>query len=225
MLRAVILLLLVLGIPCNAGDSEWRQVDIPPKKGDISKNIHVVFDKSGSMGVSELAKAYKEIEMLIMQNTDEFNLSVTAFGADHLRMSVVDKDCKLGKNWMAMPSAVHYKRIMEWLTYANVNNGGSQIVTSLKEIIKENKKDLTVIVISDTNLSSLEQTFKIIREARKKETHHPFKLGFVNVTHSASSLIYKRIKEHKCWYVSTPKPKPIPKNLELDLDDDDFWND
>ena len=219
-----LLLTLLLLVPCLAGDMASKQKDIPPKKGDISKNIHVIFDKSGSMSMDKLAKAYKEIEMITMQNTDEFNLAVTAFGGNHCRLKFKDKECSVGDNWLAMPSADHYKRIMGWLTFVPIDTGGSQIVTALKEILKENKKNVTIIVITDCDITSVAETFKLITDARKDKKHHEFKLGFVNVDSRTTEGFYKEVKKNKCWYVSTPPPAPLLKEeIPLDLDDDDFW--
>ena len=179
-------------LPCFAE----MNPDIPPEKGDITKNIHVLFDRSGSMGMTQLAAAYKEVEAIVMQNTDEFNIAVSVFGTNHLRLKVKDKECKLGENWMAMPSMLHYKTILNFVENAPVDGGSTQITTAIEEIVKENKQNVTIIVISDCDIEDIYRPLATLKKSKTK-----FKVGFVNVTRRIATHTYQAIKENGCWYI------------------------
>lgn len=176
--------------------------NIPPRKGDITKNIHVLFDTSGSMTVGNFVRGYKEIEMMATEGTDEFNLAVSVFAVGHLRMKVKDPDCKLKPNWMAMPSDDHAKEIVPWIKKTNLFNGGTYLLPLIKEIFKENKKDVTIIIISDCLIIDGVRALDYIKKQRENDKTHDIKVGFVNTDRYVQVNLYERIKKDGYWYVS-----------------------
>ncbi len=211
-------ILLLLLFPCFGGeDPVPKTLDLPPKKGDVTKNIHVLFDVSGSISDSARSLAFKEVQMLAMQGSDEFNLAVSVFADGHLRMAVKDPDCKLKPNWMGMPSAHHYKYLTNWLTNIQILAWATRLDSAIAAIIKENQENVTVIIISDCEFEKFPESVGMILKARKSKGHNPFKVGFVNVSPNIGASIYKRIKKNKFWYVNVaPKPEPEEEEEEDD---------
>lgn len=217
-MRLNVLLAAVLALflqPCFANSPDERQPDLPPRKGDVTKNVHVLFDVSASLTTDGLARAYGEVQLLVMQGTDEFNLAVTAFAAGHARMTVSDPDCKLKPNWMGMPSAAHYKSLMSWLKGISLPSWNTRIDTALRAIIKENKENVTIIVISDCDITNFSEAIALVQAARKTKGHHPFKMGFVNVSDTMGDDVYNTIKKNKFWYVNVA-PREEPEEREED---------
>ena len=196
-------ILFLLAFLCSSVEPHFK--DIPPKKGDITKNIHILFDKSGSMSISDFERGYKEIEAMAMQGTDEFNLALTVFAADTLRMKVKDPDCKLKPNWMSMPSAIHASRLIPWVKRASVIDGSTCLLPAIKRVIEENKENVTVIVISDCIISDGVDSLDYIEFETKKKGVNKIKLGFVNVSKTTYVQLYQKIKKNGHWYISVYK--------------------
>jgi hypothetical protein len=205
-----LLLVIFLFLSSSAFGQGPPQPDISPKKGDITKNIHIVFDKSGSMNYSDFEKGYAEVEKIIMQNSDEFNMAVTVFANGHIRMPARDKDCSLGKNWLAMPSAIHYMNVMKWIRSNGPDNGSTNIRSAVKDILKENKERVTIIIISDCIIDDISDALNDIRvavAAKGKDKRHPIKIGFINVNEYMPNDTYKDMVKSKCWYICLGRKK------------------
>lgn len=194
------LLLVLILLPCFAGEPKTK--DIPPKKGDITKNIHVVFDRSFSMTVDNFKQGYKEVEALTMQGTDEFNLAITAFAANSIRMRVKDPDCKLKPNWMSMPSAIHARDMLKWIGEVQLIDSDTLLTGAIRGILKENKENVTIIVISDCIISDGVAVLDYIKSETAKKNVHNVKVGFVNVDKTTHIKFYERIKKDGHWYIS-----------------------
>jgi hypothetical protein len=189
-------------LPCFAGTQGQTFDDIPPKKGDITKNIHVIFDKSGSMSVSDFRRGYKEVEMLAMQGTDEYNLALTVFANGSSRLKVKDPDCKLKPNWMSMPSAIHAQRLVPWIQKSGVDDSETILLPVIKKVFEENKKNVTIIVISDCIIPDGVEALDYIKTQKSNKKTHDIKIGFVNVGGSTGYVsVYRRIKKDGHWYI------------------------
>lgn len=184
-MRALIILLLFCNITFAAGD-------IPPNKGDVTKNIHILLDYSGSMTPPDLENQLNQFLSIAMQQIDEYNLSVTIFGGNYYRM-VPGPNCDLSaelKGWMSMPSANNIKAIRQWINDISliVDKGNTRGISPIRNALREDIKELSVIVISDCvfdDKSTMYNGFDSLEEHRK---NNPGRLGFIDIDSCANEL-------------------------------------
>lgn len=174
--------------------------DIPPQKGDVSKNIHIIFDKSYSMTTDDFKIAYKEIEEIVTTGTDEFNIAVTAFGNTHERMIVKDDSCKIGANWMSMPSLENSQKIMKWIKGVKVGNS-TFMYSAIADVLRDNKKDVTVIIISDCSIDDIVSCVRLIEKARQTKEHNKFNVGFVDTDYLVPKYLHESVKKLGGFYI------------------------
>lgn len=195
MLKSLIYSICFLAIFCQA---DFRPDNIMPEKGYITKNIHMVFDRSCSMTIENYQAGYTFVSQVIGQNTDEFNLAASAFGLNYQRFKIKDPECKLGPNWMAMPSMENFNRTMSFLQTAPVHNAATNLTLPLKRALDEKVDNLTIVVVSDCIFTSERSLIKLI-SGIKKNIH----VVFIDIdSPDIDKEIYKLIKKNNWKYVS-----------------------
>jgi len=166
--------------------------NILPQPGDIRKNIHILFDQSGSMSLSEHQAALQQIEAIVSQAFDEFNLKVTAFGHGHATL-IPSKDggfdiLEEAPTWMSLPSQNNLDRVKNWLGSKQVESSHTQALGATLAALAEDIDDLTIIVVSDCILDDgepLSDAIKIAQKEREKRHFDVAGFGFINISDSA----------------------------------------
>lgn len=193
---------------------------LPPGRGEITENIHIIVDKSGSMTSDELSIAIDETLTIAGQGLENLNVAITTFGGDHQRLRYVDKESKIGPNWLCMPSADNLKRIKAHLA-APINNYATFVRPPLQLALNEKVKKLTVIVISDLLFGRLDN---LSADLKKMTKGKDVVVGFVGINAAVGkkSTMFKLCKKNKAWLINIkqeeekedviilPGPIPIP---------------
>lgn len=173
---------------------------IAPRKGDISKVIHIIIDKSGSMTEEQLQIALSEALTIASQGMEDLHVAVTLFGQSWLRMAHNNPDSPIGKNWVQLPSKPGLKAIQKFLGMA-IDGRDTLLYMPLRLAIQEKqieKHDLTIIVISDfklSNMDKLREQIPLLMRNRKVQ------LGFVGIeaNRERTKLLAKACK---AWFVN-----------------------
>lgn len=157
-----------------------------PQHTDVTKNIHIILDYSGSMQGKDIQKQLEYLNQIAAQPFDDYNLSISIFGGNSARMTPGD-DCdvneKLGPNWMAMPSARNLQAINAWIQResAQISNSNTRLCQPIQRALRDDVKDLTIIVISDCMLDDKRQLYNSLDELQRKRNNGPAKIGFIDV--------------------------------------------
>lgn len=157
---------------------------IPVRKGDITENIHIIVDKSGSMDENQLRVAIGEAITISSQGLEDLNIAVTLFGADSARLTHRDPDSPIGPNWLRLPSEPNLERIQRFMG-TGINGGGTALLAPLQRAIRENignhkgkPRILTIIIISDCEFDSMD---RLRTEIPKILKGRPVRIGFVGI--------------------------------------------
>lgn len=206
--RILFILLFICGLAFAAGD-------IPPEKGDVTKNIHVILDYSGSMNAEDLQNQLNQFFRVAIHVMDEYNLSVSVFGGTFHRM-VPGPDCDLSedyKGWMSMPSANNIKAIEKWFGEIDlvVSKDYTVGIPPIRIALLEDIEDLTVIVISDCVFDDKAEMYDAFDDLEKVRKSNPAKLGFIDVDdcpHDIEEMEYPGqmfalCKAHGWWLMNT----------------------
>lgn len=153
----LILFLLLLVPPISANGME---IVSPIEHHHIKRNVHIIVDMSGSMSPAQINEAVAQALAIASQPSDDFNVAITAFAKNWIRMATIDEECDVGPNWMAMPSADNVAKIQEWFGRINTPEGDISIDiinTFIREplvtALTEEVEDLSIIVISDCHFN------------------------------------------------------------------------
>ena len=196
MIRQLIIALFLVLAPAFAQEPPRLTRDIWPKKGQVTKNIHVVFDKSGSMGIDDFKLAYAEIQAIAMQDVDDFNLTLSVFGNGSVRIS---------PKWYKMPSLKAFKKIMAFAQNTEVDPCGTYILPVFQQIYKEKHKKLSVIIITDGAINDWEKVAALIAKNKK----YKFTMGVIDTDGpdgwGDETDFYAYIKKHKHWWIDLVK--------------------
>ena len=114
---------------------------VPPAQGVRPGNrFALVVDQSGSMHSGRVTKSIEAVLAVSQQPTDD--MEVCLFGFTH-------KSVKWHAGWKKLPSAKVIKSLSDWLLVTKSMYGSTYLRPALLHALKEKKKNLTVVVISD----------------------------------------------------------------------------
>lgn len=193
----ILFLLLLMFSPVSAQEMEMV---IPPRRDQITKNIHLIIDYSGSMEPEEIRMAVNQAIMIAGQPGDEFNVAITVFGQDYVRMEILDEECELGPNWMAMPSQDHLDTIIDFLGSVAINDNSTLAEEAVRAAINEEIDDLTVIIISDC---VIQDRWRLPEVMSGSGVH----FGFVGIDSrmARNEGFMELCEENDCWFINIPK--------------------
>lgn len=164
--------------------------DIFPQKGDIRKNIHILFDQSGSISSDEHNNALNRIEGIVSQAFDEYNIKITAFGEGSATLVPNPDDgfqvVKKHPSWMSLPSADNIEKVREWLSEKQVIPDHTRLMTSILVALSEDIEDLTIIIASDCIIDDVDLLTDAINTAQAERIKNGLcsaVIGFINISH------------------------------------------
>lgn len=134
---------------------EYVEVEVIKQKTRFQKHVFFIYDCSGSMGRSELNRAFTAFAMIAEQPIDEMEIALLAFDDITKRWPGIpepDSPNPVPKGWAAMPSATAFKKAHNWLDNLDLK-GGTSIAPALKEALKENRNNISIVIISDGGFS------------------------------------------------------------------------
>lgn len=183
-------------------DYEQQEVqEIMPRRGDITQNVHIVFDKSGSMRADDIAQALVYVRRIIEQSFDGFNVAITVFGNNSMRLSVAeDSPVAARENWLAMPSEDAVSVIEGFIYGAMIDNSNTDVAAPvLAALNEEGVEGVSIIVVSDCIFSD----FAYLRDALADKD---VKVGFVDINGHLSQFIYQGCIENGWWLMDGSPP-------------------
>ena len=154
-----------------------------PERGEITHNIHFIIDKSLSMSPGQVKRAIDLVLELGQYARDEMNIALSVFGDDWHRWRGKDEESGESTQWMRLPSAYGLEALQTWLMQVPVRDRASDIRAALEAALKEKKKDLTVIILSDGE-------FNFVQEVNRG-------IGFIAEDISSQQLMWQVRKAQK----------------------------
>jgi len=185
-------------MPAFGGEPESREIQ--PTKASVTKHIHILFDKSGSMNMKDYQLGYAEVQAIAMQGVDDFEIAATAFGRNSVR---------LNPKWLKMPSVENYNLLMTFLKEVRVDIRDTFVSDAIAQIIKEKKKGVSVIIITDGEIADYDKMIKLL-EASKDYT---FPIGVVDTNGNKYATEHEHLiisflrKRKNCWYIDLKQPE------------------
>lgn len=140
---AIVIALLMTILPARGQTTDWI---LPPQPGQITKNIHLVVDFSGSMNADQVSEAISQTLSIVSQSVDEVNIKVTVFGGTYTIWPGVENKSQPG--WTALPDANAIKLLEEWLRTVSIDGDSTKLSEPLFVAATENIQK-TIIIISD----------------------------------------------------------------------------
>ena len=103
-----------------------------------TRNVAMVLDVSGSMQ-GDLPRAWWAWRQITEQPTDDSNLAVWCFNGRVTRYPV---------DWIALPDAEALGKATAWVE-SHQAEGDTLVIPALRAALKQRRKDLTVVVVTD----------------------------------------------------------------------------
>jgi len=203
LLGALFIFLMLFNIAIADSDAVG---DLPPEKGGVTKNIHIVFDQSGSMTEKRIKAALEQTVNIIAQAFDEFNLKVSVFADNSVTLipgdgyDILEED----PSWMTLPSATNLNNVLAWLQQRHVIPHHTKVIPSMLRALADNTEDITIIVISDCIFDDTELLSTVLdgaqaeREEKKGGKAH---IGFVNIGPDIDLEGLYDIAKDKGWFL------------------------
>jgi hypothetical protein len=181
--------------------------DIVPPKGAIKKNIHILFDQSGSMGAEKHAMALRQVSMMLSQSFDEFNVKVTVFGETSETLVPLEANgfdlSEEHEGWMSFPSARNVDKIIEWLAVKRVGENATMVHSPFKEAVSESIDDLSITIVSDCMFDDANELLSLI----DKTEVPPVLFSVIPITsiyhmESVVGEMYKDVKQRGLYWIN-----------------------
>lgn len=125
-----------------------------------TKNMLFVVDVSGSMGSTEFARALGAVAMIAGQPIDDGAFGVLAFADQPTRFK------HNGRDWFELPSERSVKRATTWLA-ASGSSGNTLLAPALKAALRDKRRKLTIIVVSDGFLGGRSEELDCLKAIRE----------------------------------------------------------
>lgn len=118
----------------------------------ISKRVLFLFDCSGSMDPTDLARAIDATLLVAEQPTDEMEIAVIAFSGSTLRWPGVSDPPgtpnPVPPGWASLPSQKAIDEVRSWLSSFR-GAGNTHILPALAAAMQEQRDELTIILVTD----------------------------------------------------------------------------
>lgn len=161
----------------------------------LNKNVLFLLDCSGSMGVHQLEEAFEFMQGITKHPIDEMQVAVLGFNEINptrgklglFRWPGIPKK-GVPEGWASLPSMTILKKIEKWLDdlLEQRKGAGTRVITGLEKALTENRKDLSIILVTDGifQQESTEEIIKAIetfKEARNKAGLAPVQIMIYQV--------------------------------------------
>ncbi len=140
-MRRLLLVLLICWLPAASRAATLVKV-IPPEQ-DLTRNVVVIVDTSGSMSGKRIGAAISAVGLLMKRPGESYQYKLVAFR---------DKVHVWPQGWVEMPSPGSLEAAQRWLVSLGGEYGaaGETFVTpAIRLALQEKRKDLSIVLISD----------------------------------------------------------------------------
>jgi Mg-chelatase subunit ChlD len=140
-MRRLLLVLLICWLPTASPAATLVKVVAPER--ELTRNVIVIVDTSGSMSGRRIGAAISAVGMLMRRPEESYQLKLVAFR---------DKVHVWPRGWVEMPSPGSLEAAQRWLASLGGEYGaaGETFVTpAIRLALQEEREDLSIVLISD----------------------------------------------------------------------------